>query len=77
MTLFNTSPYKLVWCYHRIPRHTVLCQCGIFETLRQDAEGTSEHSTARDDDLHDINDALEAMTCIQQALHHFEAPEGL
>ena len=77
MTLFNTPPFKLVWCFHRIPRQELIRLCGIRETIRQGAEETSDFSAVRDEDLHNFNDAMEAMTCIQQALHHFEAPEGL
>ena len=78
MTLFNTSPFKLVWCFYRIPRNEHVRLCGIRETIRQGAEEeASASSIARDKDLRNVNDAIEAMICIQQALHRFEAHDGL
>ena len=78
ITLFNTTPFKLVWCFHRIPRDERMRLCGTRDTIRRDAEEEgSDSSAARDKVLRAVNDAIEAMICIQQALHHFEAHDGL
>ena len=61
VTLFNTTPCKLVWCYAGIPRAEYMSQCGLKDTIYIGAEAVASPDFAqRKKDLCLVNDAIEA-----------------